>query len=132
MAFGQQAGPPAGQRQIEELADLLRERGFDSFREARHPFQLTQRQASGKFTIDEANAFRDRLEAAAAVASSSEPTQDADATRVSGGVVPMSAAARSKAEQRRRESETHQVATMDAEVLADELSRRGWCCIPPE
>ncbi len=67
MAFGQAAGPPASAKQLAALAALLTEAGYASFREARHPFGLTQRQANGKFTQDEAVALVERLEAAAEV-----------------------------------------------------------------
>lgn len=132
MAFGQAAGPPANARQVEELAALLSANGYDSFREARHPFGLTQRQANGKFTIDEAGALLERLEAMSTVSSSAEESAVADASHVSGAKVPSSPAAKSKAEQRRRDRDAETVAALDAEVLADELSRRGWCCIPPD
>ena len=68
MAFGQAAGPPAPQRRVAELAELLEARGFDSFKEARHPFGLTQRQAAGKFTTGEVDELIDRLEGEAEVA----------------------------------------------------------------
>ena len=55
MAFGQQTGPPASAKQVDEIAPLLEQAGYASFREARHIFGLTQRQASGKFTQDEAD-----------------------------------------------------------------------------
>src|SRR5829696_1437037 len=61
MAFGQASGPPAPARRVAELAELLEERGFESFREARHPFGLTQRQAAGKFTSPEVDELIDRL-----------------------------------------------------------------------
>ena len=61
MAFGQASGPPAPQRRVAELAELLEARGFDSFKEARHPFGLTQRQAGGKFTTGEVGELIDRL-----------------------------------------------------------------------
>ena len=62
MAFGQASGPPANARRVAELAALLEERGYDSFREARHPFDLTQRQAAGKFTTAEVDELMDRLQ----------------------------------------------------------------------
>ena len=64
MAFGQASGPPAGARQVERIEELLARAGFDSVREARHPYGLTQRQAGGKFTIAEADLLIERLEAA--------------------------------------------------------------------
>lgn len=131
MAFGQASGPPAGSRQIEELASLLNQNGYDSFREARHPLGLTQRQAGGKFTVEEAESLRERLEAMAEVSSSGRPAATEDSPHATGAAVPTSAAARTKAQQRRREGDAKAAKTMDADILADELAGRGWCCIPP-
>lgn len=132
MAFGQAAGPPANARQIEELAAMLSENGYESFREARHPFGLNQRQANGKFTVDEATALLERLEAMSTVAASGDESIAGESQHASGAVVPSSPAARTKAEQRRLDRDSESVVSIDAEVLADELSRRGWCCIPPD
>jgi hypothetical protein len=115
MAFGQAAGPPAGARRVAELADLLAQRGYDSFKEARHPFGLTQRQAAGKFTVTEADELLALLEA----------TADDEVPAPAGGAPTTPAIDR----QRRRDEEL--VAKMDAEVLATELVNRGWCCIAP-
>ncbi len=106
MAFGQASGPPAGARQIEQLSDLLERAGFASFREARHPFGLNQRQAAGKFTVPEANELIERLEAAEVVrgADSDQPTNDPLQEGLGG---------------------------VDDSVIVAELERRGWCCIPP-
>ena len=60
MAFGQAAGPPASAKQIAYLESLLKQKGHDSFRDARHPLGLTQRQAGGKFTKQEASELIDR------------------------------------------------------------------------
>jgi hypothetical protein len=57
MAFGQQSGPPATSKQVQELLRLLTAAGHDGFRDARGPMGFTQRQAAGKFTRDEADAF---------------------------------------------------------------------------
>lgn len=131
MAFGQASGPPASARQIDAVAALLCQQGYDSFREARHPFGLTQRQANGKFTVDEANALQERLEAMTTVAATGDGSDPVDSLHVTGAAVPSSSAARTKAEERRRERDAEVIAAMDAEALADELTRRGWCCIPP-
>ncbi len=64
MAFGQQSGPPATARQVQELVALLHEAGHVDFRDARGPMGFTQRQAGGKFTRDEAEAFISRLQEA--------------------------------------------------------------------
>src|SRR3954468_7575120 len=65
MAFGQQSGPPAAPRQVSELLGLLNEAGHTDFRDARGPMGFTQRQAGGKFTRDEAEAFIEQLPAPA-------------------------------------------------------------------
>ena len=57
MAFGQAAGPPAGGRQMRDLEALIEAAGHSDFRDARGPLGLTQRQANGKFTRDEAEAL---------------------------------------------------------------------------
>ena len=62
MAFGQAAGPPASAKQIAYLESLVKQAGHDSFRDARHPLGLTQRQAGGKFTKQEASELIDRLQ----------------------------------------------------------------------
>lgn len=68
MAFGQASGPPASHKDVQRLEELLAQAGFASFREARHPYGLTQRQAAGKFTRDEALALIERLEGEATFA----------------------------------------------------------------
>ena len=57
MAFGQASGPPATHKQIEELQNLLLDAGFEDFREARYQMDFSQRQAGGKFSRDEADAY---------------------------------------------------------------------------
>lgn len=124
MAFGQAAGPPAGARRVAELAELLAQRGYDSFKEARHPFGLTQRQAAGKFTVAEADELLALLEATA---------DDAEAPPSGGGLPSVVARPAPAADDRARRRDEELVARMDAEVLATELVNRGWCCIaPPE
>ncbi|HEY5887994.1 MAG TPA: hypothetical protein VIT24_09735 [Acidimicrobiales bacterium] len=116
MAFGQASGPPANARRVAELAALLEERGYDSFREARHPFDLTQRQAAGKFTTAEVDELMDRLQEV-----DDAPAPDGG----EGGETP---------DQRRRRERDEEIAVrLDADVMATELVNRGWCCIrPPE
>jgi hypothetical protein len=50
---------------MRELSDLLVAAGHDGFRDARGPLGFSQRQAAGKFTSGEAQAFIDQLEEAA-------------------------------------------------------------------
>jgi hypothetical protein len=66
VSFGQPSGPPASAKQVRELLELLEEAGHRDFRDARGPMGFTQRQAGGKFSRDEADAFIERLQEAAA------------------------------------------------------------------
>ena len=61
MAFGQSTGRPATARQVNELLELLNQAGHTDFRDARGPMGFTQRQAGGKFSADEADAFIEQL-----------------------------------------------------------------------
>ncbi|MFZ8947853.1 MAG: hypothetical protein ACO20T_03285 [Ilumatobacteraceae bacterium] len=102
MAFGQPQGPPASKRQLDRLLDLVIAAGHDGFRDARGPLGLTQRQANGKFTRDEADELIEQLE-----------------TGVSGeAVVPLTA-------------EERALRSMSAEAIAAELQRRGWVVMEP-
>jgi len=74
MAFGQATGSPATGKQLRELLDLLQAAGHDDFRDARGPMGFTQRQAGGKFTRDEAQAFIDQLQEAAHADGSATPS----------------------------------------------------------
>jgi hypothetical protein len=122
MAFGQVSGPPASARRVAELAALLEARGFDSFREARHPFGLTQRQAGGKFTTVEVDELIERLEADATEEAGEQATPPA-------GTAATQAELRAAERRRRRDEEA--AVRLDADVMATELTNRGWCCIPP-
>jgi hypothetical protein len=108
MAFGQQSGPPASTTQVKELLALLNDAGHTDFRDARGPMGLTQRQAAGKFTRDEAAALIARLQG-------NEP----EGTFLA--VVP--AAKLSAQEQLLRH--------LPAEQLVAELRRRGWTVTEP-
>lgn len=109
MAFGQSTGPAAGSRLVNELLELLNAAGHDDFRDARGPMGFTQRQAAGKFTVDEAQTFIDELHEAQ-----------------HRGEIPDAAPAPeqlSPAEQAIREIPDH--------VLAAELQRRKWIVVEP-
>jgi hypothetical protein len=108
MPFGQQSGSPATARQVEELLQEVRGAGFSDFREARHPLGLSQRQAAGRFTKDEAEELLARLSEGA---SSDELPVAADPK--------LSAAAE------------RLLRAMPATALATELERRGWIVIAP-
>jgi hypothetical protein len=109
MAFGQQAGPPASRREVQELLTLLQDAGHTDFRDARGPMGFTQRQAAGKFTRDEAAAFIAQLQ-------ESESPDEAVAPRAPSPKL-------SAAEQVLRR--------LPAEQLAAELQRRGWAVVQP-
>ena len=110
MAFGQYAGPPASGRQIQELLTLVRDAGHADFRDARGPLGLTQRQAAGKFTREEAEALIEQLQRAEHDASDGAPP-------------PEPTPRLSTAEQAIRRIPT--------ERLAAELQRRGWIVMEP-
>ncbi len=128
MAFGQQSGPPASGKQVAEIEALLEQAGYASLREARHIYGLTQRQAAGKFSRAEADELVARLEAGEG---------ELDAAEVSGATPPVAPpavrrdATAERAARRRSDRQAEAVAALPDELLADELVRRGWMCVPP-
>ena len=112
MAFGQQSGPPATGRQVQELLALLQEAGHLDFRDARGPMGFTQRQAGGKFTRDEAEAFIVQLQQAQEAESCGEPPP---VTRPSVRLTAADQALRK----------------LPTDKLAAELQRRGWVVMEP-
>ncbi len=62
---------------MRELSDLLETAGHDGFRDARGPMGFSQRQAGGKFTCGEAQAFIDQLEEAANASERTSPPNPA-------------------------------------------------------
>jgi hypothetical protein len=113
MAFGQQLGPPASARQVQELLALLHDAGHTDFRDARGPMGFTQRQAAGKFTRDEVDVFIERLQ------------EDEMAERAP-------VVTRPSPRPRPRLSAAEQaLARMPADQLAAELERRGWTVTKP-
>ena len=121
MAFGQQSGPPATARQMKQLTELVLAAGHTDLRDARGPLGLTQRQAGGRFTREEADDLIARLE------------DDVAADGEAGTVPPpdpghaASAARFDRREVQRRRA----LAAMPAEALAAELQRRGWVVLEP-
>jgi hypothetical protein len=111
MSFGQPTGPPAPANKVRELLELLQAAGHSDFRDARGPMGFTQRQAAGKFTRDEVDAFIERL-AEEALGESEEPVAQAPRP-------PRLSAA---------ERALHDVSS---ELLAAELQRRGWIVLEP-
>jgi hypothetical protein len=132
MAFGQPSGPPATARQLRELTALVEGAGHTGFRDARGPLGLSQRQAGGRFTHDEAAALITLLEAEAeerAATSSATPAVDDGPPRPGQGPAPGRTARRPAAA--RSESLAKQLERVPEELLVDELRRRGWALIPP-
>lgn len=128
MAFGQQSGPPASHHQVRELLELLVEAGHEDFRDARGPMGFTQRQAGGKFTRDEADAFitqlRDEADAASgAVTPDSGTADDRRPARGPAAGAPSTGERLSASEKTLRKLPSHR--------LAAELQRRGWVVMEP-
>ncbi len=111
MAFGQQSGPPATNKQLDELLNLLADAGYTDFKDARYPMDFTQRQAGGKFSRDEADGYIARLQDQA------DSGDDSPEAPVARAVRP------SPAEQALQK--------FPAEELAAELQRRGWIVAEP-
>jgi hypothetical protein len=116
---------------MRELLDLLVQAGHEDFRDARGPMGFTQRQAGGKFTRDEADAFISQLRE---IVDGGGPDGDGGSARSDGGpdseprarpgAGAMPAAERlSASEQALRKLPTHR--------LAAELQRRGWVVMEP-
>lgn len=110
MAFGSAAasGPPASAKQVQYLQALLDKAGYGTFREARHPLGLTQRQAGGKFTVSEASELIDRLVHGEKFDPETAPTDDRIAA-----------------------SQAAVLKGIPAQLLADELLSRGWSVREP-
>jgi hypothetical protein len=126
MAFGQSSGPPATGKQIRDLEELLEAAGHSGFRDARGPMRFNQRQASGKFTRDEADAFIEQLQNDAESLPADEPTTSTAANNAAPVPKPRGTASParvSKAEVALREASD--------ELLAAELQRRGWIVVEP-
>jgi hypothetical protein len=111
MAFGQSTGRPATARQVDELLELLNQAGHTDFRDARGPMGFTQRQAGGKFTADEADAFIEQLNDEAERAGASSAPAVAPSVK-------LTAADRA-------------IRQIPDATLAAELQRRGWIVVEP-
>ena len=122
MAFGQSAGPPATSKQLRELLELVNEAGHLDFRDARGPLRLTQRQAAGKFTRDEADTLIAQLQEQTAPdpPTAGSPTINSPTTSS-----PTTGSSRTDS---RSDGRLRHVPT---EELAAELQRRGWVVLEP-
>ena len=128
MSFGQTA-PPATAKQVQYLLSLVQKAGHLSFRDARGPLGLTQRQASGKFSRNEASALIDRL-----LGESSDDADGADDAHGADGAhgAPLAGTGSQISAADRLESERADILRgMPAGLLATELERRGWQVTPP-
>ncbi len=110
MSFAQQ-GPPASDKQIAYIQALLTKAGYDDFRSARTEYRLTQRQARGKFTKSEASALIDRLTSAGDENPSVSIKEEPDSLDSAQALL---------------------IRGFPADVLADELRRRGWSVGEPK
>ena len=128
MAFGQASGPPASAKQIAYLESLMKQAGHESFRDARHPLGLTQRQAGGKFSKQEASELIDRLQGEGGDVSSPRPSVSPGQLRLSTAPSPRSD---DRAAERSDRPCVQVVAELPSDDLAAELTRRGWTCTPP-
>jgi MoxR-like ATPase len=135
MSFAQGSGPPASAKQMSYLLSLLQASGHQSFRDARYPLGLTQRQAGGKFSTKEASALIDQLAGTSREADdeATAPQGSPRAAKVVDPTVEVRAereAERAAARLAYRQAEV--LGGIPADMLAIELERRGWTCSPPE
>ena len=119
MAFGQQSGPPATAKQVQELLSLLHEAGHSDFRDARGPMGFNQRQAGGKFSREEADAFIEQLQNEAEQQPGDEPAVEAPAQAIR------------PAPKARATAASTALAKIPTPQLAAELQRRGWIVVEP-
>lgn len=127
MAFGSSpssrsasAGPPASPKQVAYLLALVQKAGYDGFKDARRPLELTQRQSNGRFTSKEASALIDRLLAGEIEEDTPERAEERRADALA------------RADARQREERLSLLRGMPAELLAEELERRGWRTTAPD
>lgn len=109
------SGPPASAKQIAYLASLLEKAGYASFREARHPMGLNQRQAGGKFTIQEASTLIDQM-----------LNTDVGPDGPQGSANEITDIGIEAANEKVRATQATTLRGIPADLLADELLRRGW------
>lgn len=88
---------------------LLEKAGYPGFRDARRPLSLTQRQAGGKFTKQEASELIDRL------VNGDQPAADPETVILSVAT----------------DTQALLLKGMPAQWLADELLGRGWSVKEP-
>ena len=121
MSLGQ-SGTPATTKQVQYLLSLVEKAGHAGFRDARSPLGLTSRQASSKFSRQEASALIDLL-----LASPGEGDNQPTRSSVTNDTGESIAAALRLQGQR-----TEMLRGMPAQLLAAELERRGWRVDSPD
>jgi hypothetical protein len=131
MSFGARSGPPASAKQLAYLESLVEQAGFAGFREARHPLGLTQRQAGGKFSKQEASALIDQLLAGEAADAEAEAATEATVDDVRPTLSPAAERRAQAAAERLDAERALTLRGMPAELLAAELERRGWEVLAP-
>jgi len=141
MAFGQQSGPPATGKQLQQLLALLEAAGHSDFRDARGPMGFTQRQAGGKFTRDEADAYIEQLEAEAEAAEGGDEAAGAAPAPAPSAARPKASAPKAGAPKtgapkpgtgpERLTTAQQTLRRMPDDLLAAELQRRGWVVMEP-
>ncbi|MBI4882833.1 MAG: hypothetical protein HY826_02115 [Actinobacteria bacterium] len=102
---------------------MLEKIGYSTFREARHPMGLSQRQAGGKFTVSEASALIDKL-----LGDQSGVVSSVVPDRLSASDATM---AGDEATEKVRVTQATMLRGVPADLLADELLRRGWSVHAP-
>jgi len=126
MAFGQASGTPASHSQLRELTELLEAANHSGFKDARGPRGFTQRQASGKFTRDEADEFIAALQEAEHESSEPEPSPTPARPKPA---VARPESVRPKATPRAGAASS--LESVSDEALAAELQSRGWVVMEP-
>jgi len=104
---------------VQELLSLLNEAGHSDLRDARGPMGFTQRQAGGKFSRDEADAFIEQLQNEAEQQSAEAPAVEAPAPTIK------------PAPKARATAASAALAKIPTPQLAAELQRRGWIVVEP-
>ena len=126
MSFGQASGPPAPAKLVNELLELLHAAGHSDFRDARGPLGFNQRQAAGKFTRSEAEAFIEQLQLEAEAGGEQPELPSAAATPT-----PPTAPAPAARPKQRASAVERSLEKVPTETLAAELQRRGWVVLEP-
>jgi len=111
MSFNKPSGPPASAQQMRRLTELVLSAGHTDFRDARGPLGLSQRQAAGRFTRDEADELITRLEYEEQDVDAPETKEQSTGPKVSAAQL--------------------RLQTVPDHLLAAELQRRGWIVVEP-